>query len=137
VSDLVRSICRDQHRLEGITLSGGEPLQQPRGLLRLLRAVRRETPLSSVLFSGYELGEIERLPYGKSILAELDVLVAGRYLREHHLGSGLRGSSNQTVHLLSDRYFLREIERTPEGEVHIEPGGRILITGVGGIAVRT
>ena len=104
--------------------------------MHLLRTVRRETELSTLLFSGYELPEIERLSLGRAILGELDVLIAGRYLREQHLGTGLRGSSNQKIHLLSERYTLREVEATLASEIHIQPGGTILITGVGGVSLR-
>jgi anaerobic ribonucleoside-triphosphate reductase activating protein len=137
VSELVATVRREEHRIEGITVSGGEPLQQPGGLLQLLRAVRRETDLTSVVFSGFDRLEIERIPLGKAILREIDVLVAGRYRREQHLGVGLLGSSNQKIHLLSQRYTLADVENTPEGEIHIEPEGRILLTGIGGISIRT
>ena len=136
VSELMWGIHQVEHRIEGITISGGEPLQQPQGLLRLLCTVRRETELTILLFSGYQLSEIERWPFGKALLAELDVLIAGRYQRERHLGMGLRGSSNQTIHLLSERYTLREVEATLVNEIHIQPGGTVLITGIGGVSVR-
>ena len=136
VRELMWGIGQVEHRIEGITISGGEPLQQPQGLLHLLRTVRRETDLSIVLFSGYEMSEILQMKLGGFILAELDVLIAGRYQREQHLGAGLRGSSNQTVHLLNDRYTLREVEATLDSEIHIQPGGTVLITGIGGVSVR-
>jgi len=137
VRELLWTIGQVEHRIEGITMSGGEPLQQPEGLLHLLRTVRHETGLTTLLFSGYEKSEIERLPLGPPILAELDVLVAGRYQQEQHLGAGLRGSSNQKIHLLSERYTLREVEATLDSEIHIQPGGTILVTGIGGVSVRT
>lgn len=137
VSELMWEIRGVEPRIEGITISGGEPLQQPQGLLRLLRAVRRETELTTLLFSGYELAEIEWMELGKAILGELDVLIAGRYQLERHLGVGLGGSSNQKIHLLNDRYALREVEATLDSEVHMQPGGTVLTTGIGGVSVRT
>ena len=137
VSELMWRIRGVEPRIEGITISGGEPLQQPRGLLRLLRAVRRETELTTLLFSGYEFSEIEGMELGRAILGELDVLIAGRYQPEQHLGVGLRGSSNQKIHFLSDQYTLREVEATLDSEIHIQPGGTILVTGIGGVSVRT
>src|SRR5437762_8132499 len=50
-----------EHVLEGITFSGGEPMQQAESLLALMRNLRSQAPqLSSGMFSGYserELGE--------------------------------------------------------------------------------
>src|SRR5262245_17271767 len=37
--------------IEGLTVSGGEPLQQFRPLLVLLRRVREQTPLSVIVFT--------------------------------------------------------------------------------------
>jgi len=137
VSELMWRIRAVEPRIEGITISGGEPLQQPQGLLRLLRAVRRETELTTLLFSGYEWSEIERMQLGEAILGELDVLVAGRYQPEQHLEVGLRGSSNQKIHLLNEEYTLRQVEATLDSEIHVQPGGTILVTGIGGVSVRT
>jgi len=137
VPELMWRIGQVEHRIEGITISGGEPLQQPQGLLNLLRTVRRETKLSTLLFSGFELDEIEPSKLGQAILGELDVLIAGRYQREQHLGTGLGGSSNQKIHLLTNRYTLREVEATLDSEIHIQPGGTVLVTGIGGVSVRT
>jgi anaerobic ribonucleoside-triphosphate reductase activating protein len=40
-------------RLEGLTISGGEPLYQHRALARLLEQVRKKTDLSILVFTGY------------------------------------------------------------------------------------
>jgi len=131
VRDLVDRIASEAPELEGVTLSGGEPLQQSGGLLQLLTGIRSNTRLSVILFSGYEKDEIERLPDGPPILAGVDVLIAGRYDASLRLSRGLRGSSNQTIHLLTDRYGMEELERTPTAEAHIDRSGKIVISGVG------
>jgi anaerobic ribonucleoside-triphosphate reductase activating protein len=51
--------------IEGITLSGGEPLQQRPAVTHLLRRIRLETPLSTLLFSGFTWEEIQRMGRGK------------------------------------------------------------------------
>lgn len=123
--------------IEGLTISGGEPLQQPEGLLALVRAVRRDTTLSVLLFSGYAIEEIRGLPLGPSILASTDVLVDGRYESTRHLGRGLRGSANQRLHLLTDRYRLSDLEATPTTEVVVDPDGSIAVTGIAPLALRS
>jgi len=116
-------------RCDGLTLSGGEPLQQPEAAAELLAAART-LGLSTLVFSGYTLDEIRALPGGERVLAHLDVLVDGRYVARERLGTGLRGSANQRIHLLTDRHTLAEVEATPVAEVRIAPGGDVVLTGV-------
>lgn len=130
VEDLVGRIVAEAQAIDGITLSGGEPLQQPEALLALLAAIRTRTTLSVLLFSGYTLLEIRQMPLGPAILAHVDVLIAGRYVQTRRLAHGLRGSANKTVHLLTDRYTLEDIEHVPLAEVSIDTAGNILLSGI-------
>ena len=115
--------------IEGLTLSGGEPMQQIDAAIVLLAAARL-AGLSTLMFSGYTIAEIQALPRGGEALALLDVLIDGRYRSELRLGQGLRGSSNQRVHLLTQRYTTRDIDDAPLGEVRIAPNGDVILTGV-------
>lgn len=120
----------DGPAIEGLTLSGGEPLQQPEGLLELLLQVRQRTALSILLFSGYTLEEIRRQPLGSEILEQLDVLVDGRFQAGRRLAEGLRGSANQHIHLLTDRYTEADVTATPVAEIRIDSNGNVTISGV-------
>lgn len=115
--------------IEGLTLSGGEPLQQPLAAAALLAGARAQG-LSTLVFSGYTHEEIQTLPGGPEVLAELDVLIDGRYQAGLRHGDGLRGSSNQRILLLSDRYTRAQVEATPVAEVRIDPRGEVVLTGV-------
>lgn len=115
--------------IEGVTLSGGEPLQQPDAAVAILDAAR-ELDLSTLAFSGYTIDEIRTLPGGPEVLAKLDVLIDGRYVAGDRFASGLRGSANQRIHRLTERYSLAEIEATPVAEVRITPSGEVVLTGV-------
>jgi anaerobic ribonucleoside-triphosphate reductase activating protein len=116
-------------KVEGLSLSGGEPLQQAEASLALLCAARA-LGLSTLMFSGYTIDEARALPLGSEILAELDVLIDGRYVAGERLARGLRGSANQRIHLLTDRYALADIEATPVAEIVIGPTGEVALTGV-------
>jgi len=116
--------------IEGITLSGGEPMAQAESLLALLRELRAESRLSVLLFSGYRLEEISAMPYGPDILALTDILIAGRFLHNQPHGRELLGSANQRIHRLSDRYRLDEVRATPELELHIGPDSTLRLSGV-------
>ena len=115
--------------IEGLSLSGGEPLQQPAAAAALLDAARA-LGLSTLAFSGYTEAEIRALPGGPEVLARLDVLIDGRYVAGDRLATGLRGSANQRIRLLTARYRLEDVEATPVAEIRIGPTGDVILTGV-------
>jgi anaerobic ribonucleoside-triphosphate reductase activating protein len=130
VKTLFKEIAALEATVEGITVSGGEPLQQFRPVLALLRRVREETTLSALLFSGYSWPQVRQMDGADELLACLDVLVAGPYEASRHLARDLRGSANQTVHLLSERYTLEHLQAVPPAEVIIGEAGEVLLSGI-------
>ena len=134
VDTLFEQIQALQGQVEGLTVSGGEPLQQARPLAALLQRLRVETSLSILVFTGFNMPEIERVPETEAILASIDVLIAGRYQAELRLARDLRGSSNKTVYFLTKRYTPQDLEKVPHTEAIITPQGEILITGIDGAA---
>jgi anaerobic ribonucleoside-triphosphate reductase activating protein len=121
--------------IEGLSLSGGEPLQQPAAAAALLDAARA-LGLSTLAFSGYRIEEIRSLPGGPEVLARLDVLIDGRYEASERLATGLRGSANQRIQLLTDRYTLAQVEDTPVAEIRIDREGFAVVTGVNPLKLR-
>ncbi len=117
------------NRIEGISISGGEPLQQSEALLDLLQLLDN-SPLSMLLFSGFSREEIKTLPTGPSILGRIDVLIAGRYDKDKRLGKNLLGSSNQQIHLLTDRYGKEELVRVPVRELVLHRDGGTTTSGL-------
>jgi anaerobic ribonucleoside-triphosphate reductase activating protein len=119
----------DAAGVAGVTISGGEPFQQPAALHALCRALRA-ADRSLIVFSGYRRAELEARPLGAATLALLDVLIDGRYAAGRHQGDGLRGSANQQRHLLSARHTLAELDATPPAEATIGPDGVVHLSGV-------
>jgi anaerobic ribonucleoside-triphosphate reductase activating protein len=124
VEILVRDI--EAAMVDGVTISGGEPFEQPEALLALVSGL----DCSIIVFSGFARAEIEKQPLGPAILQRIDVLVDGRYVDRRRLARGLRGSANQVVHLLSARHRREEIDATPVAEVTIGPDGEVRMSGV-------
>lgn len=124
--DRLFEAIRELPEIQGITISGGEPLQQRAPLLELLGRVRDETDLSVVLFTGFAFEEI-RCP---ELLARVDVLLAGRYREDLRVAEGLLGSSNKTIHFLTPRYGPQDLDEVPVGEVIISPEGVMVFTGI-------
>jgi anaerobic ribonucleoside-triphosphate reductase activating protein len=130
VDELIAQIISLDDKIEGISISGGEPFQQQEELLKLVMGIRKQTDLSILLFSGLTIDEIKEQSSGHEILSNIDVLIDGRYIPQRHLGKGLLGSSNQKIHLLTGRCTIDDIEATPEVEVIINPDGSLTISGI-------
>lgn len=92
-------------RITGITISGGEPMIQAARLADMVKEARQIRDIDVVCFTGYRLKDLDRFadPGVKELLGEIDVLIDGPYIQTLNQGVGLRGSSNQVVHYLSDR----------------------------------
>ncbi len=107
LADIVMEINRARRLgIEGITLLGGEPFAHAGGAASLAHEVRR-LGLSVMIFSGYTIDEIERLPDPTAawLLASTDILVDGPYQRDQpDTSRRWVGSTNQRIHFLTDRY---------------------------------
>jgi anaerobic ribonucleoside-triphosphate reductase activating protein len=87
-------------RLDGVTVSGGEPFQQPEalaGLLAELAAWRADRELDLLVFSGYAWPRLATRPECAAALALCDAVVAGPYVERRNTGVALRGSDNQQI----------------------------------------
>lgn len=128
VEGLARDLLADHP--DGVTISGGEPMEQPEGLLHLLRALRAQRPdLSTLLYSGLTPQQLERHPMWPSIRPLLSVAVVGPYVRAQAQQEGLRSSRNQQVMLLDGRHRLDELVQAGQLELLIDQDGSVLITG--------
>ena len=134
VDEVFCRIVEASSKIEGITISGGEPMEQADALGSLLHRVRFETSLSVVVFSGYTLKQIEKMERGAMLLNHIDALIDGPYIERCRSAQDLKGSSNQRLHLLTDRYHIGDIDDTPTLEMQIDLNGKIHITGVEGIS---
>jgi anaerobic ribonucleoside-triphosphate reductase activating protein len=95
----------DAIEVEGISLLGGEPFAHAEGASALAEAARGRG-LGVMVYSGYTLDEIRRLPSpADRLLAATDLLVDGPYLRDQpETARRWVGSRNQRVHFLTARY---------------------------------
>ena len=114
--------------LEGISLLGGEPLQQAEPVLELIYAAR-EMGLSVLLYTGYEPEEYD--PTMQACHDGSDLVIGGRYveaLRDPFLR--WRGSSNQRLVSPTGRYDVDAFEDLQEVEVLIDHDtGQMTVTG--------
>ncbi len=86
--------------LTGVTLIGGEPLQQGEELSAFAEKILKHK-LDVVLFTGYELNELNE--WQKRVVNKSAVVICGRYKEElRNTNLLLRGSSNQTI-IINDK----------------------------------
>ena len=129
--------------IEGVTFSGGEPMQQAADLIELIEEFRnRDRRLSFGLFTGYTERELasgryfclsretaeERRDLWYRIRQRLDFAVMGRYNQGRPASVPLCSSGNQQLQLLSDRYEMRDFAPL-QMEITITGEGLAQLTG--------
>ena len=130
VDILVSELLADPY-VNGFTFSGGEPFLQARALAELIRQARQQRDLTLICFTGYKLGDLQQLTTSTGIndlLSQIDVLIDGAYQKELNDNRGLRGSSNQVVHDLTDRLRFYDFETQPRNaEIYIRDGEMLFV----------
>ena len=81
-----------------VTLSGGDPLQQPDGTRALIHRIKQELGYNVWCYTGYTWEEVAANPKLLEVVQELDVLVDGPFVQaERDISLRFRGSRNQRL----------------------------------------
>jgi anaerobic ribonucleoside-triphosphate reductase activating protein len=118
--------------LRHLTIAGGEPFDQAPALVELVDEARRDRDWVVTCYSGYYRRAIEReiRPRARDLLARLDLLIDGPYVAGLHAPLRWRGSTNQSLHLLTDRVTL-DGDDVPAGmAVTFDEAGAFALIGV-------
>lgn len=100
--ELINMVCKNTD-IDGITISGGEPMVQAEGLLNFLTGVKRKMPhLDIIIYTGFRMNQLRSLEQIR-LLQITDVLISGLYVDKLNDNKGLRGSSNQEIHYLTNK----------------------------------
>ncbi|MFK4784808.1 4Fe-4S single cluster domain-containing protein [Fusobacterium sp. MFO224] len=114
--------------VKGVTFLGGEPFDQYKELLEIAKKLY-ELNISVIIFSGYEKFELIR-DEKNEIFKYIDILIYGRYVEsKRNINLQWRGSENQVVDFLSDRYSEKELIDGNYVEIIIENDGSLKILG--------
>lgn len=130
LSAQIQTVARE-HRLEGLSFSGGEPFDQAEALSNIAQNAKR-IGLSVLAWSGYTLEFLEshRAPPGASdLLSQLDALIDGPYIETAPSILPYRGSANQRLHLFTSRYRVEDFH-TSQLEARINTDGSLIVNGV-------
>jgi anaerobic ribonucleoside-triphosphate reductase activating protein len=96
----VLELCQD---VEGITLHGGEPLDQSEGILEVVKALKNAGK-TVILFTGYQYKELSKLSQ-KRAWGLSDLVISGRYVEsKRNIYLQFRGSTNQRVYRHRGKY---------------------------------
>lgn len=104
ILSFVRKISLE-NRIDGITLTGGDPLEQA-DEMRLLVPELKKIVDDILVYTGYTLMELKQMPeYADWLERSVSVLVDGRYEDEkNQRDCVLRGSTNQHVIFFDQKY---------------------------------
>ncbi len=121
----------------GVTISGGEPFEQPEALQCLLEAIRYNFSGDVLVYSGFELDDIQSW-IDKFEDNYVDALITGRYKHEVPQTLPLRGSDNQIIHKLTPRgkqlyssYDLKQDTRNTL-DIMFDEDGSVWLAGIPG-----
>ncbi|MDR3200695.1 MAG: radical SAM protein [Spirochaetales bacterium] len=128
VEEIIARIPRG--KVSGISVSGGEPFEQPEELFKLLAAARKLN-LHTLVYSGFTYEELRKT--ARDILCEIDMLIDGPFIRGIRGTSPWAGSGNQRILCLKDGEIIpgeNYFQRHSEAEIFIDAEGSITETGL-------
>lgn len=123
----------DLSSINGLTFSGGEPMEQAAGLAALARLARAQKDLDLICFTGYRYERLLKNPPNKGVaelLAQVDVLIDGPFVQSLNNSVGLRGSSNQRVIHLTSRLKGYNLESQPRSVEITVKNGELAFIGI-------
>ncbi len=137
VEEVIAAISAWLPRVEGFTISGGEPFDQPEALFGLLSGIRAISELDILVYSGHPF---ERLDANlKGMPGLIDALITDPFDMESSHTVAMRGSDNQRLHLLSDlgRDRLYALERPLAADdkmfdLMMDASGEVWLAGIPG-----
>jgi len=113
-----------QQEVSGITVSGGEPLDQPAVVSKLVQAFREVNQGTALLFSGYHLAAIKKSPERAEALLQFDAAIAGPYIADPN-----QIWKNKQLLLLTNRISADELAPERKMEVSLHQEQTIVISG--------
>ena len=114
--------------VDGITLLGGEPLDQAEKLLPIVSGLKR-LGKTVILFTGYNYKELS--PTARLIWRNSDIVIFGRYQQEKRsLYLQFRGSTNQKVYTHRGKYAdYRVKDGHTEALIDLDSSGSLTLRG--------
>jgi anaerobic ribonucleoside-triphosphate reductase activating protein len=128
--ELVDAVVAEVPAVDGVTLTGGEPLEQPGAVAAFCAELRARTGLGIIVLTGFTRAEIDGDPAKAAAVADADLVIAGRFNQRLTVAAGLRGSANKEYWDRTGRYVPGDLGEVPDMEVHIGVDGSVVVTGI-------
>ena len=97
IEEVMRVIEADPFT-QGVTFSGGDPMQQAEGFTELAVAIKSRTQKNIWCYTGYTYETLLNMPAQRALLEKVDVLVDGPYVAsQQNRALPFRGSANQRL----------------------------------------
>ena len=112
IDNIISHITRKDRNIKGLSLLGGEPMDNANSILPLVRKLKEVAPEKDIwMWSGYKWANIKN----EKIMGYIDVLVDGKFqMNEKNLKLKWRGSENQRVILVQESLKSNKIIEMPE-----------------------
>ena len=111
----------------GLTLLGGEPLDQAKSVLKLIQTAHSNN-IDVMLYTGYELDELTGVR--KQCISLADIAIYGRYKHELRSVNLLwRGSTNQVILINNQKFSDIDLTEKRQLEVHFDETGQLKVVG--------
>lgn len=131
VETVVKNIPQDI-RPDGLTISGGEPFDQPEAVAEMVRWFIQCYSSDVLVYTGYTLAELQarRDPATDEILSNLAALVDGPYQRKKNFGRGWMGSENQQLYVYRFPERYRDFSTAQRTLQAVQETQRLLFIGI-------
>lgn len=120
VDEVFTQIKSLEHKLDGVTFSGGEPFLQSSELSQLAKLIKEKTLLDLQVFTGFNKDELIKKEQIE-LLNYTDILVAGRF-------DDTKKNNNQIVYILNDSIDTWQFNNS-DVEIELDEDSNIKITG--------
>lgn len=97
IYELVLQIAK-KYPIDGFTITGGDPMYQAEDLQELARLLKNISK-DILVYTGYDRSELSA-----ESLSGIAVLIDGEYIESRNTNCILRGSNNQSIHILDDGF---------------------------------
>lgn len=98
ISSMVHTLSQLVDKMDGITITGGEPFDQYNELMAFCAFFKKKTGKHIYVYSGYTLDELLAAFPDHLFLRVIDLLNAGPYISHLNRDEYFRGSSNQKLY---------------------------------------
>ncbi|SHO80397.1 Ribonucleotide reductase of class III (anaerobic), activating protein [hydrothermal vent metagenome] len=129
ILDVVDEIC--EFNTKRVTISGGEPFEQPQELLSLLQELRNRGVDDILIYSGYKFNYLKE-NFG-DILELVDVVIDGVFDNTQESQEVYRGSANQQLYILNNELkdLYQEYKSSTKRELQIlDKNGQLYVLGI-------